>query len=373
MAGINTDPVAVRHIELAVVEKGFESGYMNPRPPGERRSRAVAVIGAGPAGLAAADTLNRNGYRVTVFDSAKEPGGILRYGIPDFKLEKWVVDRRIRLMEQEGVAFEQRVTVGEDLSYGYLKSRFDAVCLACGAREPRDLKIPGRDLEGIHFAMDFLTRQNMTVAGEAVDPSEAISATGKSVVVIGGGDTGSDCLGTSLRQGALQVRQFEILPRPPEKRSPATPWPQWPLKLRLSHAHKEGGEQTWSVTTTRFTGDGGRLSGLECCEVEWDTTGEGLPLTPHPKAGTEFRVEADMVLLAMGFVGPTANGVVEELGLARDGRGIVEADAWNMTGERGLFTAGDMALGQSLVVRAIADGRKAALGIMRYLSGMPGA
>ena len=238
VAGIHGDPVTIRQIELAIIEKGFESGDVGFGPPSIRYDKRVAVIGGGPAGLAVADTLNRAGYLVTVYDSAGHPGGILRYGIPDFKLEKWVVERRVKLMEHEGIVFETGVNVGEDISYGYLKKRFDAVCLAGGAREPRALKIPGRELKGIHYAMDYLTQQNKRIGGEPVDPSKSVTAEGKTVVVIGGGDTGSDCLGTALRQGAKKVYQFEILPKPPAGRSESTPWPLWPLMLRETHAHK---------------------------------------------------------------------------------------------------------------------------------------
>ena len=367
VAGIGGDPVAIRHIELTVIEKGFEADWIHPlRPPVRRRER-VAVIGAGPAGLAVADTLNRCGYPVTVFDSARRPGGLLRYGIPDFKLEKWVVDRRIALMEKEGVVFEPGVRVGEDLSYHYLRDRYHAVCLACGARAPRDLKVPGRDLKGIHFAMDYLTEQNRRVSGELSPSSAGIRAEGKHVVVIGGGDTGSDCVGTALRQGARSVLQFEILPKPPRERPASTPWPLWPNILRESHAHKEGCERRWSVTTRAFTGRDGVLTGLQCAEVVWESAEEGRPPVPREVPGTAFEVEADLVFLAMGFLGPGENRMLEELGVARDARGNVCADAHHMTSVDGLFVAGDMRQGQSLVVRAIADGRRAAEGIMAYL------
>lgn len=368
VAGIHDDPVTIRQIELTVIEKGFENDYYQARLPERRFDERVAVVGSGPAGLAAADTLNRAGYRVTVFDAAAHPGGLLRYGIPDFKLEKWVVERRIRMMETEGVRFEMNVTVGEDVSYRYLKERFDAVCLACGAGEPRDLQIPGRDLEGIHLAMEYLVQQNRKIEGAFVDPSEEITAKGKRVVIIGGGDTGSDCLGTALRQGAERVVQMEILPRPPAERDASTPWPLWPRMLRETHAHKEGGELRWSVTARAFAGDKGRIERLRCVEVDWERAEDGSFNNPKDKAGTAFELKADLVLLAMGFVGPGENRLVEDLGIEKDPRGNVKADEQNMTSVPGVFVAGDMARGQSLVVRAIADGRKAAQGIRDFLS-----
>jgi glutamate synthase (NADPH/NADH) small chain len=359
--------VTIRHIELAIIEKGFESGYIIPASPVKPFDERVAIIGAGPAGLAVADTLNRAGYGVTVFDSARHPGGILTYGIPDFKLEKWVVERRVKLMEEEGVLFETGVRAGDDISCRYLKDRFDAICLACGARKPRDLLVPGRELKGIYFAMDYLTQQNRRIAGEPIEPSEVITAEGKTVVVIGGGDTGSDCLGTALRQGAKKVYQFEILPKPPGERPESTPWPMWPLILRETPAHKEGGEQRWSVMTKEFSGENGVIKKLRCAEVEWQGKGEGEQLVPVEKSGTEFEVQADMVVLAMGFVGPEKNRLIDELGIEMDTKGNVKADAQQMTNVKGVFVAGDMALGQSLVVRAIANGRRAAKGIVNYL------
>ena len=367
VAGINQEPVTIRQVELAIIEKGFESGYIGSENKAVQLESRVAVVGSGPAGLAAADSLNRAGYQVTVFDNAKYPGGILRYGIPDFKLEKWVVERRVKLMQEQGVVFEMGISVGEDISYPYLTKRFDAVCLACGAREPRDISIPGRELEGIYFALDYLTQQNKIVSQETIIPSNEISAAGKTVVIIGGGYTGSDCLGTALRQGAKKVYQLEILPKPPVHRSESTPWPLWPDQLQLTHAHHEGGEQRWSVMTKKFVGKNFLIKKLECVEVEWKTKIEQGPVVPVEKVGTDFKIEADLVLLAMGYLGPEKNKFLNDMGVSFDQRGNVKSDENNMTTVPGVFVAGDITLGQSLVVKAIADGQKAAQGIRRYL------
>ena len=365
--GIYGDPVTIRQIELALIEKGFLNGYLSPSPPKKRFNKKVAVVGSGPAGLAVADTLNKGGYAVTVYESARHPGGILRYGIPDFKLEKWVVERRISLMREEGVLFETGVTVGEDLSYRFLKQRFDALCMACGAGEARDLDIPGRNLTGIHFAMDYLSQQNRKVSGETVPSSEFIDAGGKNVLVIGGGDTGSDCVGTALRQGAKKVLQFEILPEPPLTRSASNPWPLWSKILRSTHAQEEGGERRWAVMTRGFVGDQGKVTGVKCVEVAWPEGEDGSPTGPVEKSGTQFEQAVDLVILAMGFTAPTRNRIVDNLGIQLDERGNIQADRRGMTSMEGIFVAGDMALGQSLVVKAIADGRRAARGIMEFL------
>lgn len=367
VAGLNGDPVTIRQIELAIIEKGFESGLISSEPPSVRLDKKVAVIGSGPAGLTVADSLNRAGYRVTVFDNANYPGGILTYGIPDFKLEKWVVERRIKLMAAQGITFETGVEIGEDISCHYLKKRFDAICLACGARKPRDLPVPGRNLNGIHFAMDYLSQQNKRNRGEYVDLSDDIIARDKKVVVIGGGDTGSDCLGTALRQGARRVSQLEIVPKPSVKRSDNTPWPMWPVLLRQTHAHKEGGDLFWSIMTKEFLGEKGAVKKVRCAEVEWVVSDANRPPVPVEKAGTEFEMEAEMVILAMGFLGPDKSNLVTELGVELDSQGNVKADHHGMTNLDGIFVAGDMAMGQSLIVRAIADGRKTALGIKAYL------
>jgi glutamate synthase (NADPH/NADH) small chain len=339
---------------------------MEDRAPKTRRPERVAIIGSGPAGLSAADYLNKAGFSVIVFDRAAHPGGILRYGIPSFKLEKSIVDRRIKLMESEGVRFENGVDVGVDLSYHYLRDRFDAVCLCGGAREPRDLPVPGRDLEGIHFAMPFLMAQNRRDMEEPVPPEQDISARNRTVVVIGGGDTGSDCLGTSLRQGANKVYQLEIMPKPPTERADDNPWPLWPRVYRESSSHKEGGDRRWCVNTKEFVGKDGKLTGLKCVEVEWQQ-GENGRMRPVEKPGTEFDLEADLVLLSMGFTGPGRNRMVEDLNIEKDERGNIRINEQNMTSEEGVFAAGDMSSGQSLVVRAMADGLQAAHGIMAYL------
>jgi glutamate synthase (NADPH) small chain len=368
VAGLNGEAVTIRQIELAIIEKGFELGLMNPRLPEARLKESVAIVGSGPAGLAAANWLNKAGYSVTVFEDAAKAGGILRYGIPDFKLEKSVVDRRIDLMKAEGVVFEMGVEIGRDISHRYLKDRFNAIILTGGAREPRDIKVPGRDLKGIHFAMHFLLQQNKRSGGEQIPKHAEILATDRTVLVIGGGDTGSDCVGTSVRQGAKNVLQVEILPKPPPQRSPRTPWPQWPDMLRESSSHKEGCERRWCITTKEFIGEEGRVSKVRCATVEWVPGPDGRPV-PQETPGSEFVVNADLVLLAMGFVGPGKNYLVERLGIKLDSRGFVQRDANGMTSDPGTFVAGDMTQGASLVVRAIDDGQKTAAGVIRYLRG----
>jgi glutamate synthase (NADPH) small chain len=357
--GINADPVSIKLIEREIADRAFAEGRVIPLPPKHRTDKRVAVIGSGPAGLAAAQELARAGHAVTVFERDDEIGGLLRYGIPDFKLEKSLLERRLEQMRAEGVDF----VTGADARADELRERFDAICLAIGSRKPRDLPIPGRELGGIHFAMDFLTQQNRRVAGKPVAGSEAILATGKHVIVIGGGDTGSDCIGTSHRQGAISVTSLEILPRPPDERDASTPWPVWPLKLRTSSSHEEGGEREWSIATQRFEGAGGHVTKLCCVRVEPKAGGF------EPVAGSELELEANLVLLAMGFVHPEHPGLVTDLEVALDRRGNVQIDESSMTSVPGIFAAGDCQRGQSLVVWAIADGRRAARGIDRWLMG----
>lgn len=351
--GIEDEPVMVRQLEKATVETAFRNGWVQPFIPERRNGIRVTVIGSGPAGLAAADELNRLGYLVTVYEANAAPGGLLRYGIPDFKLDKSVIGRRLELMAASGITFVCNTRVGSDISGAYLARRSDAVILAIGTPQARDLRLPGRELGGIHFALEFLQGQNRVIGGEAaVVP---VSAAGRRVVVIGGGDTGSDCVGTSIRQGAASVLQIEIMPKPPEERSPSTPWPEWPYLLRTSSSHREGGSREWNVSTRAFLGEHGRVTGLEVAEVKWEFSPAGRPLKFAEVPGSVRRIDADLVLLAMGFTGVSPEGVAAELGLAVDPRGRVLSDP-----ERHIFCCGDTANGASLVVRAIADGRRVA-------------
>jgi glutamate synthase (NADPH/NADH) small chain len=359
--GINEPPVTIKQIEKTIIEHAFRQGWIRPEPPLVRSGKRVAVVGSGPAGLAAAQQLNRAGHSVTVFEKADRIGGLLRYGIPDFKLEKAVLDRRLEQMRREGVAFETRAHVGKNVPVEDLRRQFDALLLAGGAESPRDLPVPGRALHGIHFAMEYLPQQNRRGAGDLVEGQ--ILATGKRVVIIGGGDTGADCLGTAHRQKAASVHQFEIMPQPPLERSPLTPWPLWPLQLRTESAHEEGGIRDWAVATTRFTGDDrGNVKQLHAIRV-------GPPPKFEPIPGTEFAIDADLVLIAMGFLGPVKTGLLETLGVKLDARGNIETDANYMSSVPGAFAAGDMRRGQSLVVWAITEGRKAARGVDKFLMG----
>ena len=366
--GINDEPVTIKAVELAIVEHAFDQGWVAPQPPAVRTGKKVAVVGSGPAGLAAAEQLSRAGHAVIVFERADRIGGLLRYGIPEFKMEKRVLDRRLRLMEKEGVVFQTNAHIGVTVPVADLRREFDAIVLAGGAAEPRDLPVPGRELKGIHFAMEYLTLQNRRSEGDTIPDGEFITAKGKRVVIIGGGDTGADCLGTVHRQGARSVHQFELLPRPPEERAPDNPWPQWPNVFRVSGAHEEGGERIYSISTQRFVGDGkGRVKQLHAVLVEMIREGGRLDFTPVP--GSEFTLDVDLVLLAMGFLGPERAGMLTDLGVRLTERGNVWRDEHWMTSVPGVFACGDMQRGQSLIVWAIAEGRSAARGADRYLMG----
>jgi glutamate synthase (NADPH) small chain len=359
--GINQPPVTIKQIEKNIVERGFAEGWIHPEPPKIRTGKIVAVVGSGPAGLAAAQQLCRAGHSVTVYEKANRIGGLLRYGIPEFKMEKHIIDRRLEQMSAEGVKFVTGAEVGKNVAVEDLRQEFDAIVLAGGAEHSRDLNVPGRELKGIHFAMDYLPQQNRRNHGDTIEPKTEILATGKRVVIIGGGDTGADCLGTCHRQKPVSVHQFEIMPKPPDDRSPLTPWPLWPMQLRIEGAHEEGGVRDWSLATTKFTGNSsGQVQQLH-----------GVRVGPAPKfepiPGTEFTMEADLVLLAMGFVGPVRDGMIEQLGVKLDPRGNVATDQNNMSSVPGVFAAGDMRRGQSLVVWAIAEGRKTAASVDAYL------
>ena len=365
---INTDPVTIEYIEKEISDRGYKEGWIKPQPPDHRTGKKVAVVGSGPAGLAAAQQLNRAGHRVTVFERADYIGGLLMLGIPDFKLDKDVVRRRIQLMADEGVEFRTGVNVGVNYPVKDLLEEYDAVCLTGGSTQARDLPVPGRELDGIHLAMDYLPQQNKLLAGEDIDLEEHITAEGKRVVILGGGDTGADCLGTAHRQGAEVVYQFELLPEPPEERRPDNPWPQWPMILRSSAAHEEGGIRDYNILTKSFTGSNGQVEKLHAVRVDW-TTGEDGRFVMNEVPGSEMEVETDLVLLAMGFVHPEHDGMLTDLGVELDGRGNVQVDDNKMTSVPGVFAGGDMARGQSLVVWAIAEGREVARGVDEYLVG----
>jgi len=365
---INKPAVAIEYIEKTIIEKAFQEGYAKPRIPTTRTNKKIAIVGSGPAGLAAAAQLNYAGHAVTVFERADEIGGLLRYGIPDFKLDKQVLDRRINLMTEEGIKFQVNINVGENLSIQQLKEDFDAVLLCGGSTVPRDLSIPGRNLKGVHFAMDFLTQQNQRVGGKKVTVEE-IWATGKNVIVIGGGDTGSDCVGTSNRHGAKSVTQIEILPKPPEDRTESMPWPNWPMILRTSTSHEEGCERQWSIITKEFIGnESGNLKGLRVVDVE-SKTEPGKASTFAEVPNTERVIPCELVLLAMGFIHPQHAGLLNQLGIEYDERGNVKASRFQ-TSIEGVFAAGDMRRGQSLVVWAISEGREAARAVDQFLCGV---
>jgi glutamate synthase (NADPH) small chain len=359
--GINAPPVTIKQNEKNIVERGFLEGWIRPEPSKLRTGKKVAIVGSGPAGLAAAQQLCRAGHAVSVYEKNDRIGGLLRYGIPEFKLEKHIIDRRLEQMTVEGVKFVTNAEVGGNISVEDLRRDYDAIVLAGGSEHPRDLKILGRELKGIHYAMEFLPQQNKRCHGDSLDPAADILATGKQVVIIGGGDTGADCLGTVHRQRPISVHQFEIMPKPPEERSPLTPWPLWPLQLRVEGAHEEGGIRDWSIATTKLTGDeNGNVRQLHAVRV-------GPPPRFEAIAGTEFTMPADLILIAMGFLGPVRPGMIEQLGLQLDNRGNVATDQNYMSSLPGVFAAGDMRRGQSLVVWAISEGRKAAACVDTYL------
>ena len=356
--GINEPPVTIKLIEKTIVEHAWKEGWIKPEPPETLTGKRVAVVGSGPAGLAAAQQLARAGRSVTVFEKADRIGGLLRYGIPDFKMEKHVLDRRLEQMTAEGVTFKTNAHVGQGIPAADLQKEFDAILLSGGAENPRDLRAPGRELKGIHFAMEYLPQQNKRIAGD--DVQGQILATGKHVVIIGGGDTGADCLGTAHRQKAKSVTQFEIMPMPPDERHQSTPWPLWPLQLRIESAHEEGGIRDWAVNTTKFTGDdSGNVKQLHAVRV-------GPPPKFEPMPGTGFAIDADLVLLALGFTGPVKQGILEQLGVELDGRSNVATKNY-ASSVPGVFAAGDMRRGQSLVVWAISEGRSAAKAVDTYL------
>lgn len=370
--GINQPPVAIEHIEKSIAETAFEKGYVQAQQPTKRSGKKVAVVGSGPAGLAAAAQLNKAGHQVTVFERNDRIGGLLRYGIPDFKLEKWVIERRVALMEKEGITFQTGANVGENVSVASLNKDFDAILLSGGSTIPRDLEVEGRDLPGVHFAMEFLEQQNRRVAGETVPESESIWATDKNVVVIGGGDTGSDCVGTSNRHGAKSITQIELLTKPPKERDPLS-WPNWPMILRTSSSHEEGCEREWSILTKRFIGDEqGQLKALELVEIEWSKNEETGRYGFQEKPDTTQVIPCELALLAIGFLHPQKVGLLEQLGVDLDARGNVKADQYQ-TSVNNVFVAGDMRRGQSLVVWAISEGREAAKALDTYLSGQSSA
>jgi glutamate synthase (NADPH/NADH) small chain len=367
---INDDPVTIKSIEQAIVDKAFAEGWIGPQVPARKTGKKVAVVGSGPAGLACAQQLARAGHDVTLFEKSDRIGGLLRYGIPDFKMEKHLIDRRVEQMAAEGVTFRTSVHVGKDVTATELLDRFDAVALTGGSEKPRELPVPGRELAGVHFAMEFLPQQNKRVAGEEVP--DQILATGKHVVVIGGGDTGSDCIGTSIRQGAASVVNFELMPMPPEHENKPLTWPYWPLKLRTSSSHEEGAERDFAIATKSFHGENGRVTQLTACKVEWVKDERGA-VAMKEVPGSEFTIPADLVLLAMGYVHPVHEGMIQQLAVERDARGnvkaVTEGPGAYATSVRKVFSAGDMRRGQSLVVWAIREGRQCAREIDAFLMG----
>jgi glutamate synthase (NADPH/NADH) small chain len=364
---INNNPVTIKLLEKNIIDHAFAEGWVAPMPAPLKTGKRVAVVGSGPAGLACAQQLARAGHDVTVFERDDRPGGLLTYGIPDFKLEKWIVERRLEQMRAEGVVFRTSCAVGTDYPGDRLRAEFDAICLTIGSTRPRDLPVPGRELDGIHFAMDFLPLQNKLNFGDKLDPRRMITAKGKRVVILGGGDTGSDCLGTSNRQGAVAVYQFELLAKPPETRTADMPWPEWPMILRTSTSHEEGVTRDWSINTKSFSGKDGKVQQLNAVRLQWERQDGRMVM--HEVAGSEFSLECDLVLLALGFLGPEQDGPITQLGLKLDARGNIACDADYMSSVPGVFAAGDARRGQSLVVWAIWEGREAARGIDKYLMG----
>ena len=365
---INQDPVTIEYIEKAIADRGFAEGWIRPEPPQRRTGKKIAIVGSGPAGLAAAQQLNRVGHSVTVFERDDYIGGLLTLGIPDFKLEKSVVQRRVKLMKEEGVEFQTGVNVGVNYSIEELRESFDAILLAGGSTHARELDVPGRDLTGVYQAMEYLPQQNKLNAGEHVAPEDRMTAEGKRVVILGGGDTGADCLGTSHRQGAEVVYQFEIMPEPPVERRQDNPWPDWPIILRSSAAHEEGGVRDYGILTKSFSGRNGNVEKLHAVRIKWEKAANGRH-TMQEIPGSEFEIETELVLLAMGFLHPEHNGMIDDLGVELDARGNVKVEQTRMTSKPGIFAAGDMSRGQSLVVWAISEGRDAAHHMDRYLMG----
>ena len=368
--GINDDPITIRENELAIAEYGFKHGLIKACSPEKRTGKKIAIIGSGPAGLAAADQLNKAGHKVVVFEKADKIGGILRYGIPDFKIDKQIIERRLKILEKAGIGFKTGINVGVDYHVSKLKKDFDAVCLTGGSRDPRDLKIEGRESKGIHFAMDYLTGSNKNISS-CGNLKDYIDAKGRKVLVIGGGDTGADCVGTAHRQGAKSVVQIEVLPKPPECRPSDQPWPKYPMIFKSSSSHEEGGERHWAILTKKFIGESGSVKKILCAKVDFQKDEKSCPVMKEIP-GSEFEIEADLIILAIGFVHPERPGLLEKLGVEFDSRGNVKTDESYMSSIKGVFSAGDMRRGQSLIVWAIFEGRRAAHCIDKFLMGQSG-